>query len=147
MFSSRRGSNRGTLRGIGGAMAPMLLCAIVGPWVVGCTTRVRTYECPVIVLEAPVDPQAVWSCNRDVMRRAAKGKKFSMREFEGAAAFFDRLTAIPADVEETHVGLLPGPTIRDDLRAWDAWHEANGERLFWNGEEREVGLRAAEDSG
>jgi hypothetical protein len=147
MFELPRGSNRGATRGSGGGIVWAFVCVFAGLLAVGCTTKVRTYECPVIALQAPVDAQAVWSCNRDVMRRAAKGKNFTMREFEGAAAFFDRLTGIPADVQETNVGLLPGPTIRDDLRAWDAWHEENGERLYWNSEDGAVDLRVVEDAG
>jgi hypothetical protein len=93
----------------------------------GCTTKVRPYECPALV-ESGASAEQIWTCQRDIMVRAAKGKKFTIQEFEGAAVFFESLTGIPADSRATPVGEVPGKGVRKDLRRWDAWLEEH--RIF-----------------
>ena len=93
----------------------------------GCTTKVRPYDCPALAASDAAAEQ-LWECHRDIMFRAAKGKKFTIREFEGASAFFEGLTGIPAASLETPVGSVPGKKIKKDLREWDAWLE--GHRIY-----------------
>ena len=106
------------------------------PWIVAaallatpaCTTKVRPYECGALGAEAMSAARLIWDCNREVMVRVVKGKRFTMEEFEGAAAFFENVTGIPADVEASPLGPVPGKGIREDLRRWDAWLEEHGIR-------------------
>jgi hypothetical protein len=74
----------------------------------------------------------VWDCNRGIMVRATKKKKFSLREFWSAAEFFEELTGIAADMRDSRQGPLPGPDLRDNLDAWDRWYLENGDRLVWD---------------
>ncbi len=95
-----------------------------------CSTRVKPYECPALVPGTDIDAQQLWDCNREIIVRIVKGKRFTIREFEGAAAFFESVTGIPAHAEETFVGSVPGKEIKHDLRKWDAWLE--GHRIHWD---------------
>jgi len=105
--------------------------AAVVPWVVvtallatpACTTKVKPYECGALVADASTAALQIWDCNREIMARVVKGKGFTIREFEGAAEFFESVTGIPPDVEATPTGAVPGEGIREDLRRWDAWLE------------------------
>jgi hypothetical protein len=105
-------------RGIAAALlaAAMLLC--------GCSTKVRTYDC-----EVGPDAIAIWECNRQIIVRAVKGKKFTIRQLDRAATFFEDLTGIPADLKRTEFGPLPGNELRTNLEAWDAWYREHGDRL------------------
>jgi len=110
--------------------------AILGPLIVAglvsCSAPVRNYACRIETGQAGVDAQAVWSCNRDVIRRAAGRKAFSLREFENAARFFEELTGIELDARESHLGRMPGSKLWQDLQDLDAWHELHGASLRWN---------------
>lgn len=105
--------------------------ALVVPWIVvtallvapACTTKVKPYECGALVADSSAAALQIWDCNREIMVRVVKGKGFTIREFEGAAEFFESVTGIPADVEATTAGAVPGKGIREDLRRWDAWLE------------------------
>lgn len=79
------------------------------------------------------------------MRRAARGKPFTLREFQNAVAFFEKLTGIRADTVPTPLGAVPGKTLRKDLRKWDEWFEANAGRLSWDPEHGAVVVAPAED--
>jgi hypothetical protein len=102
--------------------APMAVAAAVLASI-ACSTKVRPYECDALGAQTSAAAQQIWDCNREIMVRVVKGKGFTIQEFEGAAAFFERVTGIPADIEVTSVGTVPGKGIREDLRRWDAWVE------------------------
>jgi len=100
------------------------------PAVTACRAPVRPYACAISPGEARVDPHQSWRCHRDIARRAAKRKDFSLREFREAADFFERLTGIPAASSETKLGPVPTKQMKQVVKQWDAWYEANGERLY-----------------
>lgn len=116
--------------------AIFLLVAILGA---GCTTRVKNYECLPTPDEATVDPTSLWACNRDVMVRAVRGKRYTIREFDEASRFFEGLTGVPASAERTRFGPIPGEDLERDLASWDAWYEDHGDQLFWDGDEVRAG--------
>ena len=123
----------------------VLVLVVLAPLCVGCgrsAKYVKPYQCDALVDSRSVDAGAVWDCNRDVMVRATKEKKFSLREFWGAAEFFERLTGIAADTRDSRQGPLPGPGLREDLDAWDAWYRENGQRLAWDPATSSVRLTA-----
>ena len=115
-----------------------VLLALAGA--AACTAPVRQYACRVDPSVAAPDVDAVWSCNRDVLRRAAAGGKFSIREFEAAAAFFRNVTGIDFDLIESALGPLPGEGLRGDLKALDAWYARHHDRLSWDPDLRRVVL-------
>ena len=90
----------------------------------GCSTKVRTYDCAV-----EPDASAIWDCNRQIVVRAIKGKKFTLRQLDRASAFFEGLTGIPADLDRTYAGALPGEGLSDNLAAWDAWYAEQSANL------------------
>jgi hypothetical protein len=102
----------------------------------GCSTKVKPYECPALSGGPSVDAQQLWDCNREIMVRVAKGKRFTIREFAGAAEFFESVTGIPAATQATNVGPVPGKGIKQDLRRWDAWLETH--RIHWDPDDRRV---------
>ena len=110
------------------ALAVLLASALVGT--AACSTKVKPYECPALIDGTDVDAQQVWDCNRDIIARAVKGKRFTIREFAGAAEFFETVTGIPADVMNTTSGAVPGKRIKQDLREWDAWLDEH--RIYWD---------------
>jgi hypothetical protein len=113
----------------------VLVLVVLVPLSVGCSRSakyVKPYPCETLPDTRSVDAGAVWACNRDVMARAAKKKKFSLREFWGAAEFFGQLTGIDADTRDSRQGPLPGPGLPENLDAWDGWYRENGERLTWD---------------
>jgi len=109
-------------RAIGAAVAPWIVVAalLATP---ACSTKVKPYECGALIAEPSTAALRIWDCNREIMVRVVKGKRFTIREFEGAAEFFESVTGIPADVEATPTGAVPGTGIRENLRRWDAWLE------------------------
>jgi len=109
----------------------------------GCSTKVRPYECATLVEADAVDAAQLWECNREIMVRVAKRKKFTIQEFESASEFFENLTGIPADSRSTPVGPVPGKGVKQDLREWDAW--LKGRRIYWDPTEGKV--KVAEDEG
>lgn len=121
------------------SLACVVLVAIAA---VGCTTKVRPFECATLV-ESGADAEQLWQCHRDIMARAAKGKKFTIREFEAAAAFFETLTGIPADSRPSPVGPVPGKGIKKDLRKWDAWLEEH--RIYRDPATGQVRAAAGDD--
>ena len=108
------------------ACGVLLAAALAG----GCTTKVRPYECTDLLEVDPVDADRIWECNREIMVRVAKRKKFTIQEFENASSFFESLTGVPADSRLTPVGPVPGKGIKEDLRKWDAWREEH--RIRWD---------------
>jgi len=99
---------------------------------------------------ADVDAHAVWACNRDVLRRIVRGKKFSLREFRSASAFFKGLTGLQVDWSGNFVGMLPGPDLDRDLEDLDAWYALHRDRLRWDGGQGEIvldGLASAPGAG
>ena len=109
-------------------LAALLASALAGT--AACSTKVKPYECPELVGGTDVDAQQVWDCNREIIVRAVKGKRFTIREFEGAAEFFESVTGIPADAAKTAFGAVPGKKIKQDLRKWDAWLDEH--RIYWD---------------
>ncbi|NIM01457.1 MAG: hypothetical protein GTO30_13815 [Acidobacteria bacterium] len=97
-----------------------------------CRAPVREYACRTDPQTASVDVHAVWSCNRDVLRRIARGKEFTLREFRMASEFFEELTGLRVDWDGTYVGMVPGREIRQDLEDLDAWYELNKDKLTWD---------------
>ena len=125
----------------------VLVLVISAPLTVGCSRSakyVKSYQCGTLSDTGGEVAGAVWDCNRDVMVRAAKQKKFSLREFWGAAEFFEQLTGISADTRDSRQGPLPGPGLRQNLDAWDGWYRENGDRLVWDSATRSVRLPAGE---
>ena len=112
----------------------LLLAALGGLASVGCSTRAREYVCIAVVDSSAVDVDAIWSCNRKIIVQAIKGKGFSFREFRHAAAFFERITGIPADVRPSEQGILPGPRLDRSLAAWDDWLGNHAGDLKWDAE-------------
>jgi hypothetical protein len=130
-------------------LTPILALVLVvsAPLIVGCgrsANYVKPYQCDTLSDVRGEDAGAVWGCNRDVMVRAAKNKKFSLREFWEAAEFLEHLTGIAADTRDSRQGPLPGPGLRQNLDAWDAWYRENGDRLVWDPVTRSVRLPAGE---
>ena len=112
----------------------VLVLVVLAPLCGGCSRSakyVRPYQCDTLPDTRSVDTRAVWDCNRDIMVRATKKKKFSLREFREAAEFFEQLTGIAADTRASRQGSLPGAGLRENLDAWDGWYRENGERLVW----------------
>jgi len=108
-----------------------LLATVVA---LACSAPVRPYVCAIDPQAAgvDVDVHTVWTCNRDVLYRAARKKAFSLREFREAAAFFEQLTGLQVDTRPSHLGALPGPELRQDVRDIDAWYEINKDKLRWD---------------
>ena len=99
-----------------------------------CSAPVRRYVCVVDPQAGSplVDVDAQWRCNRNVLYRAARKKAFSLREFREAAAFFEQLIGLQVDTRSSHLGVLPGPGLRKDVRDLDAWYELNKGKLRWD---------------
>lgn len=121
----------------------LLFVALGGLASGGCGTRLREYRCVVAAETPSVDVDAIWSCNRRIIVHAIKGRGFSLREFRQAAAFFERVTGIPADVRPSEQGILPGPDLERSLGAWDAWLADHPGQLEWDAERRAVVVGAA----
>jgi hypothetical protein len=102
-----------------------------------CSAPRTAYAC-VIDASSSVDVVEVWDCNREIMVRVVKGKKFTLREFSRASEFFEALTGVPADVRVGSDGKLPGPDLADDLAHWDAWYAENGPYLVWDPDRRRI---------
>jgi hypothetical protein len=98
----------------------------------GCAAPVRPYRCSIDPAKAEVDVHAVWSCNRDVLGRAARGKRFSIRELVLAAEFFEQLTGLRVDTQPISIGVLPGGDLGRSLEDLDAWYKLHRSRLTWD---------------
>jgi len=110
-----------------------VVAVLVGLFAVAaCRAPVRPYVCAPEAEVENADPHEAWRCNIDVLRRAARGKEFTLREFERARAFFRELTELDVASREIPLGSLPAPGLKDDIRTLGAWYEANGERLRWD---------------
>lgn len=114
-----------------------VVVAVVGA-IAGCSAPRTPYACAIKLEATAVDVQEVWNCNREIIVRIVKGKKFTLREFERASLFFESLTGVPPDTRVGSDGKLPGPELDQDLAQWDAWYEENGARLVWDPEQRVV---------
>ncbi len=97
-----------------------------------CSAPVRPYMCVIDPQAVDVEVHSVWTCNRDVLRRALRKKAFSLREFRAASAFFEGLTGLQVDTRPSHLGALPGRELRQDVQALDAWYELNKDKLRWD---------------
>ena len=107
---------------------------------VGCSSGFKKFECTVGPDALQPDPHAIWDCHRDIVRRAARDKKFTLLEFREAAAFFERLTSIGAGAAETQFGPIPTEELKQNLARWDAWYEQNHTRLIWDEKRHAVEL-------
>jgi hypothetical protein len=104
----------------------------------GCSRSakyVRPYECDTVP-----GVKSVWDCNRAIMVQATKRKKFSLRQFWGAAEFFEELTGIAADRRDSRQGPIPGPGLRENIDSWDAWFREHEDRLVWDADTSSVRL-------
>jgi hypothetical protein len=111
------------------AHALLACCVLLGAFLAGgCTTKVKPYDCAALLEADAVDADQLWECNREIMARVAKRKKFTIQEFENASKFFESLTGIPADSRPTPVGPVPGKGTKEDLHKWDAWREEHSIR-------------------
>ncbi len=131
------------MRGSSSIVVVALLLVVVST--AGCSRSakyIKVYQCDALPDTPTLDAKAVWDCNRDVMVRAAKQKKFSLREFWNAAEFFKGLTGISADMVDSRQGPLPGAGLPENLDAWDAWYRENEDRLSWDPATRSVYLSA-----
>ncbi len=117
-------------------IAAMALCA--GLACCACSAPVRVYRCALPEYRAPRDPGDVWQCNRDVLRRVARNKPFTLAEYREASGFMERLTGIPAGSIDGNIGPLPPRDLKYRLREWDAWFMVNRERLRWDEEQRRI---------
>lgn len=125
----------------------VLVLVVSAPLNMGCSRSakyVKPYQCDTLSDARGEGADVVWECNRKIMVRATKKKKFSLREFWGAAEFFEELTGITADTRESRQGPLPGPDLRKSLEAWDGWYRENGDRLVWDAATSSVRLSAGE---
>jgi hypothetical protein len=107
---------------------------------VGCSSGFKRYECAIGPDSPEPEPHAVWQCHRDIVRRAARGGKFTLLEFREATAFFERLTSIDAGAGLTEFGPVPTEKLKHSLDLWDEWYERNQSRLTWDKDQRTVRL-------
>ena len=119
-----------------GRKAGILLC--LAGVLIGCSSGYKQYECVVGPDDLVPDPHLIWDCHRLIMKRAAKGKKFTLREFREAAAFFEGLTSISAGATPSEYGPIPPTGLKNQLAAWDQWYEEHRSRLIWDVEQRVV---------
>jgi len=108
----------------------LLLC-LTGAGI-ACSTGYKPYACVVGPEGLDPDPHLIWDCNRRIMKRAAKGKGFTLHEFREAAAFFERLTSIEAGAPVSEYGPLPPKDLKRRLVEWDRWYDAHGATLVWD---------------
>jgi hypothetical protein len=82
-------------------------------------------------LEAPPSPEVVelWESRREVVVRAIREEKFTLRDFDEAVRFFERITGLPGQVISTPYGPLPAKSLPRDLAAWDDWFRVHGTEL------------------
>jgi hypothetical protein len=120
--------DRDRMRPLWGLPGIVIVIATLLP---ACSAPRKPYAC-VIDAASPVVVSELWDCNREIMVRVVRGRKFTLREFSRASQFFETLTGIPADARAGSDGKLPGPALADDLDRWDAWYAANGARLVWD---------------
>ena len=113
----------------------------------GCSAPRRPYACAVERGQHDVDVHGVWSCNRDVLRRAARGKPFSIGELGSAVRFFERLTGLRVDTRSSHLGALPGNELGQDLEDLDVWYALHRERLRWDRDAGSVVLTGVAPAG
>jgi hypothetical protein len=125
--------------------AGILLCLVALS--LGCSSGYKQYECVVSPDEIAPDPQAIWDCHRLIMKRAARGKKFTLREFREAAAFFEGLTAIDPGAVLSEYGPIPPDDLKQKLTAWDRWYEEHGSALIWDAEHRAVRVSGRKAAG
>jgi hypothetical protein len=121
-----------------GSIGTVVLLVVVAS-MVGCgrsAKYIRPYQCDA----QAADVAAIWDCNRNVIVRTIHRKKFSLREFWGAAEFFEGLTGIEADTRDSRQGPLPGPALAENLEAWDRWYRDNQDRLVRDAATGEVRL-------
>lgn len=102
-------------------LAAALLGLLAAP---ACFRRpVRDYACPAPDATASSTSPAVWDCNRAIVRRILRGRSFSLREYQAAAAYFEGLTGVPAGSKHTRQGEVPDPdALREAAARWDAWY-------------------------
>lgn len=116
-----------------------------------CSAPVRPYACTVEPQGTDVDVHSIWSCNREILRRAARGKKFSMREFRAAVAFFEDVVGLRVDTRPSHLDVvLPGENLTRDLEVLDVWYVLHQGKLRWDSGLRKVvfaGLAPAPGEG
>jgi hypothetical protein len=107
------------------------IAIVIATLLPACSAPRKPYAC-VIDAASTVVAAEVWECNREIMVRVVKGRKFTLREFSRASEFFETVTGIPADARAGSDGKLPGPDLADDLHRWDAWYAENGVGLVWD---------------
>ncbi|MCP3980893.1 MAG: hypothetical protein GY716_16445 [bacterium] len=130
---------------MGSSRAATIVLALAATLIVtapACRAPVKPYECLTDIEGVTPDPQGIWRCHRDIMRRVSKNKQFSLREFREASAFFSRVTSIEPNVIESAVGPVPDRRdVKQHLALWDTWYEVNAHRLYWDAGSEAVEVR------
>lgn len=101
-----------------GAARLVLACTLA---LLSCSAPVREYRCVESASAARLEGRELWDCQHEIIDRAVRGKEFTLQELRGAAAYFEALTGIAADVDWTSIGPVPRPGLRESLRRWDLW--------------------------
>jgi len=96
---------------------------------VGCASRVPVLDYDLLDEQPAPEVIELWESHREVLVRALKEKKFTIREFEVALRFFEQTTGLAANQESTRYGRMPGKQLTEDLQAWDDWFRADGATL------------------
>jgi len=89
---------------------------------------------------------AAWRCNLRVVEHAAAGKRFSIRELDGARDFFLGLTGLELSTMPSHLGRLPARGIRADLKQLNSWFKRHRERLVWDDASGEIRLASPSEA-
>ena len=119
-------------------MPTLCAVALAGRLFLGCAAPVKLYRCGDLAVRPTVDAREVWDCHREIVVRVVKGKEFTLRELSRAATFFEETTGIPADLDSSHGGPLPGPDLERSLRLWDGWLSKHENDLSWDPVDRRI---------
>jgi len=79
--------------------------------------------------------EAIWSWQRGPVFTAVNtDSAVDLERFQQAVRFLERTTGIPYE-NGSDVGKIPAPELKLTLKKWDAWYEANRNRLRLNWDE------------
>ncbi len=106
----------------------LLLLASAG----GCGGKAISYRCGAGESGPRVDPHTIWSCNRAIAQRVARGGAFSLDELRGVVGFFETLTGISAGVDGTGFGPIPTRMFATSVDRWDDWYAEHRDLLRWD---------------
>ena len=108
-------------------LAGVLLVAVLSA--AGCAGRLPVLDYD--SLEPSPDPDVVdlWESHRAVIVRVLRDKDFTLREFAAALRFFERVTGLPGNQDESRYGPVPNEDLPRALESWDDWFRTNGATL------------------